>query len=289
MDRIDVAIIGGGPAGLSAALQLGRARKRVVVFDGAPRRNQKAHHMNGFVSRDHIVPDDFRAAARIDLARYPNVAFHDVPVTRIDGAIDAFEVAAGDVLRARRVLLAVGVRDVMPPIEGFAALWGERIVTCPYCHGWEIQDQRFAVLADDMRVIEHAPIFTGWSSDVHLLTNGFTVPADVRAKLRMPIDERPIARLDADAEAMTIVFADGGTLVRDVLFTRPPQEPVALVQAMGLELDGPLVKVDGQQRTSIPGIYASGDSQTMMQSAILAAASGALAAVNLNRELTIGH
>ncbi len=142
----DVLIVGGGPAGLQAALTLGRARKRVLVADGGPRRNATAVHMHNFVSRDGMVPEDFRREARLQLANYPNVSFRDEPIDAITGVRGAFRAGA---VRGRRVLLATGLIDQPPEFENLAPLWGRSVFQCPYCHGWEARERRLGYYAPD--------------------------------------------------------------------------------------------------------------------------------------------
>ena len=141
----DALIVGAGPAGLSAALTLGRARKRVLLCDAGPRRNAAAEHVHGFVTRDGVTPADFRRIGRQQLEPYRNVEVRDVAVEKISGERGAFEVRlTGRQEQARRVLLCTGMIDELPGGDGFRALWGTSIFQCPYCHGWEAQDRRFA-------------------------------------------------------------------------------------------------------------------------------------------------
>jgi thioredoxin reductase len=294
LDRtsFDVVIVGGGPAGLSAALNLGRARKRVLLCDAGPRRNAAAEQIHGFVTQDGTPPTDFRRIGRRQLETYTNVDARDVHVEEIGGERGAFQVrlASGDVA-ARRILLCTGMIDVLPDIEGFRELWGRSIFQCPYCHGWEVQDRKFGFLAPGAELIDFALLLRGWSGDVTVLTDGkFSVPPEARTRLDgagVRVEERGIVRLSGGDEGLErIELADGGSLPLDVLFARPPQRQVALVQALGPALDpGGYVQVE-EQRTSIPGIYAAGDLATPKQSAILAAAAGMNAAAMLNLELS---
>lgn len=294
----DVVIVGGGPGGLSAALALGRARKRVLVLDAGPRRNAAAEHLHNFVTRDGTTPDEFRRVARAQLAAYPDVELRDVRAEAIAGARGAFDVrlAAGGVV-ARRILLCTGMIDEMLPIDGFRALWGRAIFQCPYCHAWEVQDRRWGYLAraeDARMVVPFALQARGWTRDVVVFTSGaFELPDEARAALGaagIRIETAPIARLVArDDRLEAIELASGAAVPCEVLFAHPPQRQVELVRALGVALDDDgYVRSDPMKReTSIPGIYAAGDLTTRMQGAIVAAAAGVHAASMINVELTM--
>jgi thioredoxin reductase len=290
----DAIIVGGGPAGLAGALTLGRARKRVLLCDSGPRRNAAAVHVQNFVTRDGTPPAEFRRIAREQLEAYPNVEIQDLRADAITGARGEFHVQVGSrTVGARRVLLCTGMLDEMPEIEGFRALWGTSIFACPYCHGWEVQDRRFGLLATEPETLSFAPFLRGWSRHVTLLTHGsVTIPADVRSTLiavDVHLDERPVARLRANGSHLSAIeFVDGHTLELDVLFAHPKQRQVPLVLSLNLPLDDKgFVRVDDMRETSVPGIYVAGDLITPAQSAVLAAASGMFAAAALNRALTI--
>jgi thioredoxin reductase len=291
----DVVIAGGGPAGLSAALTFGRARKRVLLCDAGPRRNAAATHIHTFVTRDGTPPDEFRRVAREQLRAYPSVAVHDTPVTTITGQKEAFEVASGETrVRSRRVLLCTGMVDVLPDLDGLRELWGGSVFQCPYCHGWEVRDRRFAYLAPDVDAVEFALLLGGWSPDMMLFTDArFDVPVDQRQRLAragIPVEERRIVRLaGAGARLERIEVAGGGVIARDVLFMHPPQRQVPVVEGLGLELDphGYVRVDDATLETSIPGIHAAGDLVTKAQAALLGAAAGMRAATAINYALTI--
>lgn len=290
----DAVIVGGGPAGLSAALALGRARKRVLLCDAGPRRNAAAIHVQNFVTRDGTPPTEFRRIAREQLAAYPNVEIRDVGVAAIEGERNAFTVslAAGEhaSVTARRILLATGMVDEMLPIDGFRELWGHAIYQCPYCHGWEIQDRRWGFLALDPA---HAAMFA-------LLAAGFTkhpltvfgdLPAEARAPIEaagLRIETSPVKRLvGRDGHLTAVELADGTSVACEALFAQPPQRQTALVESLGLALEDAYLKIDPMTReTSRRGIYASGDLTTRQQSAIIAAASGMQAAAMINAELS---
>lgn len=297
----DVVIVGGGPAGLAAALLLGRARKRVLLCDAGARRNAAATHVHGFVTRDGVPPAEFRRVAREQLDAYPSVVVQDLPVEAIAArAAGGFDVTVGgDAVAARRLVLATGMVDDLPPMPGFRELWGSAIVQCPYCHGWEVRDRRFGYLAPGAENVEWALLLRGWTDDVIVFTgDGFAVPDDVRARLEaagVGLEERALlgfesTRPDASMPAALthIALADGTRIARDVLFAHPPQRQTALVEGLKLVLDEHgYVRIDERTATSIPGIHAAGDLTTGYQSATLAAAAGFRAAAAVNHALTV--
>jgi thioredoxin reductase len=291
---LDVVIVGGGPAGLSAALTLGRARKRVLLSDGGSRRNAMTEHIHNFVTQDGTTPDEFRGVARAQLASYPNVDVRDVAVSEIRGERGAFEVQldSGDVVEARRILLATGMLDVPPAIDGLRELWGRSVFICPYCHAWEHSNRRFGFLAHDEASLSFAVLLRSWTKCVVAFTNGqYDVAVEAQARLArsgVRVEDRPIARLlDENGHLARVQFDDGDALPLDVLFVRPPQCQVALVQSLGARVDASgYLEVDEKKQTTVPGMYAAGDLAAPVQGAILAAASGMLAAASLNHELT---
>jgi thioredoxin reductase len=292
----DVLIIGGGPGGLSAALALGRGRKRVLLCDGGPRRNAAAVHIHNFVTRDGTPPDEFRRVAREQLATYKNVEVRDVRVESIEGARDRFVVRlAGTTIEARRILLVTGMVDEMLPIPGFRELWGTSIFQCPYCHGWEIQDRRWGVLAlpsNLSHLVPFALMTRGWTRELVVYGNGLEVPAEGRAMLDtagIRFEPAPVGRLVGRDALESIELATGDRIPCDALFAQPPQRHVDVVRALGVALDDDgYVKVDPMKReTSIPGIYAAGDLTTRGQGALFAASAGLQAAAMINVELSM--
>lgn len=293
----DVVIAGGGPAGLSAALALGRARKRVLLCDAGPRRNAAAEHVHNFVTQDGTPPEAFRRIARAQLARYPNVELKDVPVGSVAGARGAFRVhLAGDVIEARRVLLCTGMIDELLPLAGFRELWGRSIFQCPYCHGWEVQDRRWGYLAlpnSAAHLTRFALQARGWSRDVVVFTGGaFELAPETRAPLEaagIRVETAPVARLVEGEDGLTGVELSTGTTVPcEALFAHPPQRQVELVRTLGVALDEEgYVESDPMScETSVPGVYAAGDLATRMQGAMFGAAAGTRAAAAINAELT---
>jgi thioredoxin reductase len=294
----DVVIIGGGPAGLSAALALGRARKHVLLCDSGPRRNARAVHVHNFVTQDGVTPEEFRRVAREQLSHYPNVVIEDVLVHGVTGAKGAFHVVTTTrTVETRRILLCTGMIDEMLPLDGFRELWGHAVVQCPYCHGWEARDRPWGYLARPEHA-SHLQMFAlqlrGWTNNVCVFTHGeFEVPAAAQHQLTaagVHIEAGRISRLVARAEHLeAIELANGTRVACELLFAHPPQHQVDVVRALAVTLDSDgFVQVDPMSReTSVPGVFAAGDLTTRMQAAIAAAASGMQAAAMINVELTM--
>lgn len=294
----DVVIVGGGPAGLSAALALGRARKRVLLCDAGPRRNAAAVHMHNFVTRDGTPPSEFRGVARQQLATYPSVEVRDSGVESVTGEKGAFRVVVGtDTLAARRLLLCSGLVDEMLPVAGFRELWGHSIVACPYCHGWEAREKPWGYLVNPQNsahLLAFCAQLRGWTPDVTVFTNGaLELPAHEARQLqaaRVRVETARVARLLATAQTLEAVELESGARVPcELLFAHPPQRQTELVRTLGVALDDDgFVQIDPMKReTSVPGIYAAGDLTSRMQAAIVAAAAGMQAAAALNAELTL--
>jgi thioredoxin reductase len=253
-----------------------------------------AEEIHNFVTQDGTTPDEFRRIARAQLACYPNVEVRDLAVSAIGGERGAFEVRldSGEVVEARRILLATGMVDDLPAIEGLRELWGRSIFICPYCHAWEHSHRRFAFLAHDEASLSFAVLLRSWTKCVVVLTSGrFEVAVEEQARLAragVRFEERPIARLvGEDGHLTQVQFADGDAMPLDVLFVRPPQRQVALVESLGVRLDASgYLELDEKKQTTVPGIYAAGDLSAPVQGATLSAAAGLLAAASLNHELT---
>jgi thioredoxin reductase len=289
-ETYDVAIIGGGAAGLSAALVLGRARRRVVVIDAGMPRNAPAAHMQGFISRDGTPPGDLLAAARAEVRRYGVEILEDRVVDAEAGF--ALRLAAGRAVTARRVLLATGAVDDLPDVSGARERWGRDFLHCPYCHGWEVRDQAIGVLATGPGSVQHAHLLRQWTDDVILFTHTHPLTVEERATL----DARGIAVVDGAVERLVVSedrlraigLADGRTVPRDALFIRPALRAHAdgPAAALGCELlaDG-LVRADADGRTSVPGVWAAGNAVNPRAQVITAAGEGSAVAIAINTEL----
>lgn len=290
----DVVIVGGGVAGLSAALLLGRARRKVLVFDGGAPRNAPAEEAHSFFTRDGTPPLELLRIGRAQAEGY-GIEIRSGRVTDAarDGA--AFRVTAEDGTEAvaRRLLLATGVVDDLPEIEGLSERWGRSVFHCPYCHGWEVRDRPLAVLGRGEEAMELVKLLRGWTRDLVLCTNG---PAELgdeaRAKLArhgVPVREEPVVRLEGGAEGglERIVFASGDPLPREGILLRPPQRPASpLAERLGCEhLPSGAPVVDVFLQTTVPGVHAAGDLNRRFQSVSAASAEGAMAAAGINHAL----
>jgi thioredoxin reductase len=290
----DCIVVGAGPAGLNAALVLGRARRSVVVLDSAEPRNYATREMHGVLGHDGLDPAELRARGRAELADY------GVEVVRAE--VDDAEVRDGVVRlgstrgpqTARTVLLATGMLDEVPDVPGFDRVWGTSAHTCPYCDGYEHRDERIAVLASGPRGEHLAVLLRQWSGDVVLLTNGpHDLAADQLARVRalgVPVVETPVVALDGDDDGrLRRVRLEGGeALDRDALFFYVGWRlRTDLARALGCRLrDDGAIAVDAEQATTVDRVYAAGNCADPRALVPTAAGSGVVAAVAINVRLT---
>lgn len=292
----DVVIVGAGPAGLSAALVLGRARRRVLLCDQGTPRNWASKRMHGFISRDGIDPKQFRALVHQELAQYPQVTFRrgKVVAAKPLGRAGRFRVKflTGAEVDTRKLLLATGLFDHLPPVKGIDVFFGTSVFQCPYCHGWEFRDRAIAVYGRGKRGFEMARAMTAWTDDIVLCTDGRATLTEaaqrqlVRHGIRI-LSARLAGIVGRGGQMKEILFENGKKLRRDALFfDTPATEQSSLLRRMGCEFDergG--VKCGQHASTSIPGVYAAGNITRDVQLAIVAA-EGTQAAFGINRALT---
>jgi thioredoxin reductase len=295
----DVIIIGGSFAGLAAALQLGRARRKVTVLDTGLPRNRFADHSHGLLGHDHKPPLEILAEARQQLARYPTVRLVTARAESISGAIDDFSVLTGDgeSLRARRLILSYGVADQMPELPGFAEGWGSSIVPCPYCDGFEVAGRHWGLVWSGPPSHNYVRLYHDWTDTLTVFANGHDIPPDIRADLArrgiLVVDGR-ITEIDHDESHNATVRLDTGPPVAvDILFAHPRNKPSArLHESLGLAtVDTPLgiaLKVDERRETSMPGVYAAGDlANPLMASVTLATSHGATAGISAQQSMLV--
>ena len=291
----DVIIVGAGPAGLSAALMLGRCRRSVVVFDAGQPRNAASQAMHGFLTRDGIPPRQFLRLAREELRRYDTVSIRDARVVAAECRPEArFAVTLedGETVTARKLLLATGVVDNVPDIAGFRELYGRSVFHCPYCDGWEVRDQPLAVYGNGRRGFGLALELTAWSRDLVLCTDG---PAELDdeatarlARHRIALREDRVRRLEGEDGVLThVVFADGTRLPRRAMFFSEGQvQRSDLGVRLGCDFnDKGTVRTGKYETTHLRGLFVAGDASRAVQWVIVAAAEGAEAAFAINTDL----
>jgi thioredoxin reductase len=290
----EVIIVGGGPAGLSAALLLGRCRRKVVVCDAGKPRNRVARALHGFLGHDGIEPVALLRAAREQLQQYDTVSIRDTEVTDARQVAHGFEVTLADGARlgARKLLLATGVIDHLPDILGFEALYGRSVHHCPYCDAWEHRDEPLAAYGRGEDVVSLVRALLQWSRDVIVCTDGpGGLSIDERRELeryRVPVREEPIALLEGeDGMLRRIVFTQGAPLPRQAMFFHHGQHTrLQLATRLGCTFsEQGFIESDDQQMTCVPGVYVAGDAVRDVQLVIIAAAEGVRAAFTINKAL----
>ncbi|GAA3400706.1 NAD(P)/FAD-dependent oxidoreductase [Paenibacillus hodogayensis] len=291
---VDVAIIGGGPAGLSAALILGRARKQVAVIDEGRPRNAVTRETHGFLTRDGISPSEFRRLAKEQLGHYPSVSPVEDTVLSIEGEDGNFvlKTAQGKTITSRKLLFAVGMKDRPLDIPGLSEVYGKSAFVCPYCDGYELRDEPLVVINRGSMLMHFAPLLSGWTKRFVVCTNGPDELSEAeREELRnhqVPLFDSPIRSIDSSAGMVKqVVLEDGTTIPCTGIFFKPELVPGSdLPQSLGCRVtEAGVVSVDEFGKTSVPGIYAAGDAASQMHQAIAAAASGSMAAAAANNEL----
>jgi len=296
----DCVVVGGGAAGLSAALVLGRARQRTLLLDGGRQSNLAAEGIGGLLGSDHRPPAEFYAAGRAELDAYPSVEIREVEA--LDGSAEgpgfALELGDGSEERARTALLATGMDYRYPDLLGARERWGHSVFHCPFCHGWEVRDQPLAVLGDDDAAVHRALLLRNWGESVALLSNGAAeLPGDARDRLAragVEVDERPLVELRGEGRELSAIgFADGseracrGLLVPITLERRSPlPERLGARRAEPTLISGEGVEVDATQNAGVPGLFAAGDLVPKAPSVAAAVASGSLAAAAIVHALS---
>ena len=288
----DVIVIGGSYAGMAAALQLLRARKSVLVIDAGERRNRSASHSYGFLGQDGVDPAEIAAKARRQLENYSTLCWREGRVEHIAGQSDDFTVttADGHAHHGRRILLAIGLADQMPPISGLAERWGKSVFLCPYCHGYELGQGRIGVIATGPMSLHQAQFLTEWGDVTLLINDALILDADARAELdhrAVVIEQVPIERIEGHAD---VRLTDGRVHSFAGLFTAANCRPSgSLAEAAGCALEetpmGMQISVGTDNKTSVPGIFACGDVAQIPHSVSVAVGNGALAGIHVHRSL----
>ncbi|OIK06725.1 NAD(P)/FAD-dependent oxidoreductase [Streptomyces monashensis] len=296
--RYEVVVVGGGAAGLSAALVLGRARRRTLVVDAGEPRNAPSAHMQGYLSRDGMSPANFLAVGREEIARYGVELVRDRATDACrDGEGFTVRLARGRTVHARHLVIAAGLRDELPGVPGLAERFGRDVVHCPYCHGWEVRDRPTGVLATSPLSVHQALMVTQWSDDVRLFLHEVAEPeltdVDLRrlAAARVAVVPGRVTGLVVDDDRLTGVrLVDGTVHDRAVLYAAPRAVPRNdLLITLGAELRetpfGSYPVIDERGLTTVPGLWAAGNASGFAEQVVNAASRGYRAGAAINGEL----
>lgn len=294
--HLDVAIIGGGPAGLNAALMLGRARKNVAVIDEGRPRNAVTRESHGFLTRDGVSPSEFRRIAQEEISAYPSVSIVADTAVSITGTDGQFLIttAQGETFASKKLLFAVGMKDRPLDVPGLAEVYGKSAFVCPYCDGWELRDKPLVIISKGAGVMHFAPLLSGWTKRFTICTNGPDELTEAqREELRqhrVPVFNTPIRSIDSiDGMVQQVILEDGTTIPCEGIFFSPELVTGSdLPQSIGCHItEAGMVVVDDFGKTNIPGVYSAGDAASRQYQAIAAAAKGAFTAAAINNELNL--
>lgn len=285
----DIIIVGGSFAGQAAALQLGRARRRVLLIDAGQPRNRFAQSSHGFLGQDGRAPAAIMTEARRQLTSYHTVELLEARATEARLISGGFQLSLSSDrdITGRQLILATGARDILPALPGIEERWGISVLHCPYCHGYELNQQPLGVLASSELAVHQAMLVPDWGPTTLFTQGAFEPNADQKAALAargVTIETRPVRELIGSSPHLEAVrLADGRTVSVSGLFIAPQTAPASdLAEQLGCRFDdgptGPFIAVNEGQETSIPGLFAAGDAASPMANATLAAASGVLAA-----------
>jgi thioredoxin reductase len=294
LNDVDVIIIGGSYAGLSAAMALGRSMRKTLIVDSGNPCNKMTPGAHNLLGQDGRSPAEITATGKREVLKYPTIEFLNDIVETAKQDSDGFELTTGkgQVLKAKKLLFATGVKDVMPQIDGFEACWGVSVLHCPYCHGYEFRGCSTAVIASGKTAFEFAELISNWTNNLCVVTNGDSdlEPTQLRALAarEIKIIETKIERLQhSDGRIECIHFEDGTSLDVEAAYARPYMEQhCELPETLGCEFNSLHIKVDQYQQTTVPGVFAAGDNCSPLRSLANAIAAGGVAGAFINKELT---
>ena len=293
-NKFDVIIIGGSYSGLSAALSLGRALRKVLVIDSGKPSNSVVEHSHNLLTHDGAKPKDITDLARQQLLAYENIIFHNGFAETGIQTRNGFEITTTDgaIFTARKIIFATGLKDRLPNIEGFAACWGTSVLHCPYCHGYEYQGVATAIVGNGDAAFHYAQLIRNWTNKLTIFTNAapeFTeVQWDKFQKYGIKVVSTEIARLDHEKGHVKNIVLNGGSKMKvEAIYSRPEtQQHSEIPFTLGCELNEQgLLKVDAFQRTTVPGVYACGDNSNFARSLAVSVSSGSAAGAFLNNDL----
>nr|WP_294927084.1 NAD(P)/FAD-dependent oxidoreductase [uncultured Flavobacterium sp.] len=292
--NFEVIIIGGSYSGLSAAMSLGRSLRQVLVIDSGLPCNRQTPHSHNFITQDGETPAAISAKAKLQVDFYKTVQFYNGLVINVVKTQNVFEIKteSGELFTSKKLLFATGVKDLLPELNGLAECWGISVLHCPYCHGYEVKTEKTAIIANGEMGFEYAKLISNWTKDLTLLTNGkSTLTPEQTAILKkheIKIIEDEIESLEhTNGYVQQIIFKKQSKLIVKAIYFRPPfKQHCPIAESLGCELtEHGLIKVDMMQKTTIPGVYASGDCVIQARSVAMAVSSGSFAGASINREL----
>lgn len=293
----DVIIVGGGPAGLSAALVLGRCRRNVIVFDTGTPRNARSHGIHGFLTRDGVLPHEFLSMGRAELDNY-EIELREEEVMGAEKKKDGFDIflRSGKKLSSRKLLIATGVKDILPPLRNIDEFFGTSVFHCPYCDGWEMREKPMAAYGKGNYGVGLALTLQTWSNHISLFTDGlWSLKTRDRAKLEkvgIKIYSSKIVSLEgSNGRLESIILADGMEVkANSMFFSTSFEQQSCLINDLDCVVSRKgVVKTDKHQQTNIKGLYVAGDASVDMHMVAVAAAEGVKAAIAINKQLQGEH
>ncbi|WP_281237586.1 NAD(P)/FAD-dependent oxidoreductase [Bacillus safensis] len=290
---LDCAIIGGGPAGLSAALVVGRGRKQVIVFDDELPRNRVTQESHGFITNDGMTPIEIRRAGEADLQKYPNIKIKRSRIVDIQKKEERFTLLTheGDTFEAKKIILATGLQDILPEIEGIHDVYGKTLFSCPFCDGWELKDKALALIAENQRALHMAKLLSNWTKDLIVFTNGHVLAEEDKVLLTahsIQIIDVPIVSIDHDnGQLRSLQLANGETVKREGGFVASEfKQSAPFAEKLGCKMTKNAgIETDILGRTTVSGIFACGDNLGGPAQLVLAAAAGSQTGMGVIHEI----
>ncbi len=293
-NKYDVIIIGGSYSGLSAAMSLGRSLRNVLVIDSGLPCNRQTPHSHNFITHDGEKPAVISAKAKTQVDFYGTVKFYNglaISAIKTESGFE-IETESGKIFTAKKLLFATGVKDLLPNIPGFAECWGISVLHCPYCHGYEVKKEKTAIVANGDMGFEFSKMISNWTNDLRLITNGksnlTSEQVQMLKKHKIEIIEEEIESVEhQNGNVEQIIFKNQSKIeVKAIYFKAPFEQHCLLPETLGCELtENGLLKVDAFQKTTIPGVFASGDCHIQARSVAMAVSSGSFAGAIINKEI----
>lgn len=290
---LDCAIIGGGPAGLSAALVVGRGRKQVTVFDDELPRNRVTQESHGFITNDGMTPFEIRQAGEADLQKYPNITIKRSRIVDIQKKEESFTLLTheGDAFEAKKIILATGLQGILPEIEGIHDVYGKTLFSCPFCDGWELKDKALALIAENQRALHMAKLLSNWTKDLIVFTNGHVLVEEDKTLLTahsIQVIDVPIVSIDHDnGQLRSLQLANGEIVNREGGFVASEfKQSAPFAEKLGCQMTKNAgIETDILGRTTVSGVFACGDNLGGPAQLVLAAAAGSQAGMGVIHEL----